>query len=90
MTVLKIFNFLKGKRKDDKDFYEYGMTHQEAAIYMLKKTGKALSTEEIMSSLKDVSLKRRVKNIKSLNATLFSMKYKDKINYHPRDGKWSV
>lgn len=90
MTILKLFNFLKGKRKNDVEFYEYGMTHQEAVIYLLKKTGKALTASEIMASFKGLKLKRNVRSVQSLTSTLFYLKYKDKINYHPLEGKWSA
>jgi hypothetical protein len=92
MSFLKIFNFITGKRKDDIDYYEYGMTHKEAAIFVLKKAGLPLKAEEIINFIAahNIKLRRPIKNIGSFKSSLFFLFNKNKIKYQPFTGKWSI
>jgi hypothetical protein len=92
MTILKLFNFFKGKRKDDIDFYEYGMTHQEAAIFVLKRSDVPLTAEQIIGCIheKNLKLRRDIKNVNSFRASLFYLFNKGKIKYQPFKKTWQI
>jgi hypothetical protein len=90
MSILKLFNFLTGKRKDDENFYEYGMTHKEAILLLLKNSGEPLSTEQIMADIHKFKLRRSVKNISSLKGALYKLYHENKLKYQSIEGKWSI
>lgn len=92
MSILKLFNFMKGKKKDDAEYYEYGMTHKQAVMIVLKKSKSPLGAEEIMHSIsaQNIKLRRPIKHVASLKSLLFKLFYKEIIKHQPHTGKWSI
>lgn len=77
-------------RWENSEFYKDGLLHTEAAIYLLKKSGKEMKAKEIYEMMKGLKLRRKVSSINSLYAMLNKLKYKGILDYRPLTREWRI
>lgn len=82
-TFFEKFMNIFTRHKDD------GLTHAEAAIYVLKSTKKELHIKEIFDKIKHLRLKRDLNNILSLYSCLMKLRNKGVVDA-TRTGYWKI